>query len=125
MSDKGNKNITSSKGPGIWGSLTDYFKLVTRLMVDGRVNPFLKLLPIATLIYLVLPTDLLPLIPIDDALVIWLGTYMFVELCPPNVVEEHRAALRLSANEIWPSEGDESQGEVIDAEYWEEKENDS
>ena len=56
------------------------------------MNFFLKLLPISTLVYLVSPLD--AAIPaVDDALIVGIGTYVFVELCPPEVVEEHRARL--------------------------------
>ncbi len=44
-----------------------------------------------TLVYLIAP-DFIPFV-VDDALVVWLGTYLFVELCPPEVVEEYRALL--------------------------------
>ena len=67
-------------------------KLILRLLRDGRVNPLLKLLPVAALIYLVSPLD--AAIPvIDDAVVLGLGMYAFVELCPAEVVAEHRAAI--------------------------------
>ena len=60
-------------------------------MKDPRVNPMLKLLPIGSLLYMIIP-DLAPG-PIDDAAIIWIGAYLFVELCPPAVVEEHRRDL--------------------------------
>ncbi len=68
-------------------------RLILRLMGDKRVNPFLKLLPIGSLIYLFNPIDIPG--PLDDALVLWLGVYFFVELCPPAVVQEHLNELRL------------------------------
>ena len=77
----------------------------------------LKLLPIGSMVYLVLP-DIAPG-PIDDAAVIWMATYLFVELCPPNVVQEHLDALnatrRVMDNYQETSQGD-IQGEVIDGE---------
>ena len=67
-------------------------KLILRLLRDGRVNPLLKLLPVISLIYLVSPLD--AAIPvIDDAVVLGLGMYAFVELCPADVVAEHRTAI--------------------------------
>jgi hypothetical protein len=66
-------------------------RLVVRLMRDRRVSPFLKLLPIATLVYLFSPDVMIG--PIDDPLVIWLGTVLFVELCPQDVVREHLDAI--------------------------------
>jgi hypothetical protein len=118
--------LIKSKGPGFWNGFTNYFKLIARLMADSRVSPLLKLLPVGTLIYLVVPTDLMPLLPIDDAAIIWLGTYFFIELCPPEVVEEHRAALNmLSQGDPGTVKGNnEPSGEIVDAEYWEADEDD-
>ena len=76
----------------VFSALADEIRLVIRLMMDGRVNPLLKLLPIATVVYFFIPDLILG--PIDDALVMGVGTYLFIELCPPYIVEEHRAALR-------------------------------
>lgn len=78
-------------GGGFFGNVTVQIKLILRLMGDRRVNPLLKLLPIGALIYLIVPD--IAFGPIDDALVIWLGTALFVELCPPEIVKEHRDAL--------------------------------
>lgn len=97
-------------------------KLVLRLMADKRVNFFLKLLPIGALAYLISPVDLAPgvALPVigalDDAAVLWLGTTLFVELCPPEVIREH--VRLLSSNlDIIEHEGEE---DVIDADAIEE-----
>jgi uncharacterized membrane protein YkvA (DUF1232 family) len=74
-------------------------KLILRLMSDRRVNFFLKLLPVAALAYLISPVDLAPglALPIigalDDAAIVGLGAYLFVELCPTDVVQEHTKSL--------------------------------
>jgi uncharacterized membrane protein YkvA (DUF1232 family) len=73
--------------------LGDEIRLVMRLMGDRRVPMLLKLIPIGTLVYFIIPIDLL-VGPIDDAVVIGLGLYLFIELCPPDVVAEHRQAIR-------------------------------
>jgi hypothetical protein len=73
-------------GGGFFGELSIRAKLIIRLFRDRRVNIFLKLLPVGALVYLFMPD--FPG-PFDDAAVIWLGTYLFVELCPPEVVQEH------------------------------------
>jgi hypothetical protein len=71
-------------------------KLLLRLLRDSRVSPLLKVLPVGAVLYLISPLDAaLPVI--DDAVVIGLGMYAFVELCPPDVVAEHRAALAAEA----------------------------
>jgi hypothetical protein len=122
MPDSGNRKIVPSK-KGVWDSFANYFQLIARLMTDRRVSPFLKLLPVGTLVYLIAP-DFIPFV-VDDALVVWLGTYLFVELCPPEVVEEYRNMLSgvAPANTDQINGQEQSQGEVIDAEYWEEPEN--
>ncbi len=74
-------------------------KLVGRLMLDSRVSPLLKLLPIGSLVYLLAP-DLLPG-PIDDAAIIWGGLYFFIELAPAHVVEEHVKELTSTVQGDW------------------------
>jgi hypothetical protein len=96
---------------GFFKELGLQIKLILRLMGDPRISPFLKALPIGTLVYLVMP-DLLPGIPFDDAAVIGLGLYLFVELCPQSIVEEHRLAL------LREMQGNmNSQTEVIDGKF--------
>ena len=99
MSDKSRPRLPSGKKPGVINELTMYLKLVARLLGDRRVNILLKLLPIGSLFYLFIP-DLAPG-PIDDALLIWLGTTLFVELCPEAVVKEHREALASVVEGEW------------------------
>jgi uncharacterized membrane protein YkvA (DUF1232 family) len=91
MGDKSPRKLIPSTGGGVFQELSLRLKLIRRLIADRRVSPLLKLLPIGSLIYLLLP-DLLPG-PIDDAAVLWLGVSLFVELCPPEVVREHVDAL--------------------------------
>ena len=91
MAENPNRKIMLPRTPGFMQDLIVRLKLILRLMGDGRVNPLLKLLPTASAIYLLFP-DLAPG-PIDDAAILWLSTYLFVELCPPNVVQEHMQTL--------------------------------
>jgi hypothetical protein len=117
MSDKTIRKIMLPQSGGFFQELTLRIKLILKLLGDRRVNPLLKILPIGSLIYLVVP-DLVPG-PIDDAAVIWLATYLFVELCPPDVVQEHLEALR-ATRKVMDSYQETSQpeehGEVIDGE---------
>jgi uncharacterized membrane protein YkvA (DUF1232 family) len=93
MKAKENRSLTQAK-EGFFNELYHNLRLIFRLVRDGRVNFFFKLLPIGALLYWVIPFDFFPVNPLDDALVIWAGFSLFLELCPENVVEEHRAALR-------------------------------
>lgn len=97
---------------GVVRNLLNQLKLIFRLMGDRRVSVFAKLIPIGALVYLVSPVDAIsiPVIGVvDDAAVLWLSTYIFTELCPPEVVEEHRKAL---ASNMRAGEDDD----VVDAE---------
>jgi hypothetical protein len=94
MSENKERKIALPPG-NVFNDILLRIKLVWRLMGDSRVSPLLKALPVGTILYLVFP-DLAPG-PIDDAAVIWLGAYLFVELCPPWVVQEHMEALHLVA----------------------------
>jgi len=66
-------------------------RLILRLMADKRVFPLLKLIPVGTLAYLVIPD--LVIGPLDDAAVIGIGMAIFVELCPQYIVDDHKRAL--------------------------------
>lgn len=87
------------KSDGFFDSLASEIKLIYRLMLDPRINPVLKILPAAALIYTFLPD--LVIGPFDDALVIWLGTTLFVELCPDEIVAEHRQQIRSVVDADW------------------------
>lgn len=95
MTDKKNKTKLANiqqQNPGLLTGIGRTARLVIRLIADKRVNFFLKLLPIGTLVYLISPLD--AAIPaVDDAFVIGLGTYVFIELCPQDVVREHQERL--------------------------------
>jgi len=106
MADR--KKIVVPPQGGMMRDLVRRLKLITRLMGDGRVNIFVKILPLASLAYLFWPLDAiaLPIVgALDDAAILWVGSTLFVELCPRDVVNEHM-------QELAASEG----GEVVDAE---------
>ncbi len=118
MAEKSNRKITLPQSGGFFNGLTLRIKLILRLMGDSRVNPLLKVLPIGSLIYFILP-DIAPG-PIDDAAIIWLATYLFVELCPPAVVDEHLQALNATRKVLDNYEetaSSSTQEEVIDGEF--------
>ena len=88
--------------------------LILKLLADQRVSPLLKLLPIGSLLYLVIP-DFLPG-PIDDALIIWLGNTLFVDLCPQDVVDELMTEINSTIPGQWvePDEDEVIEGEMRD-----------
>jgi hypothetical protein len=103
--------------PGFLKELILRIRLVLRLMGDHRVNPFFKLIPVATIVYLIVPFDIPG--PVDDAAVLWLGNSLFVELCPPGVVQEHLDQLKQIPSVNYNGTADP--GEVVDAEFRETK----
>jgi uncharacterized membrane protein YkvA (DUF1232 family) len=111
MADK-NRNLLVPPQGGMMRNFVSRLKLITRLMGDRRVSFFIKLLPLASLAYLFWPADAIPVIPVigalDDAAILWIGSTLFVELCPPAVVKEHQAEL--------DSNLDDDSGDVVDAE---------
>ena len=100
------------------GMLRDFVlrvKLILRLLGDRRVKWWLKIIPIAGLVYLVSPVDIIPdiVLPVigelDDVAVLWLTNYLFIELCPPEVVREHAKSLSTGTNL------DADDDEIVDA----------
>ncbi|HIE38873.1 MAG TPA: DUF1232 domain-containing protein [Anaerolineales bacterium] len=73
-------------------------RLAWRLFLDPRVPWITKMIPPAVLVYLLSPIDILPdfslgLGQLDDIAVLLLGTKLFIDLCPTDVVQEHLEAL--------------------------------
>lgn len=116
-------DIINNQNSGFFQDLVLRFKLILRLIGDRRVNFFVKLLPIAAAIYVISPVDLIPgaVLPfigaLDDAAVIWLGTTLFMELCPNDVVQEHTNALQKVVPGSWRDAPQQDEvGEIIDVE---------
>jgi hypothetical protein len=114
MNSKKDTSITPSDG-SVFYNILNQIKLIAHLMADRRISPWLKLLPIGSLVYLVFP-DIIPG-PIDDAAAIWLATYLFVELCPPEIVKEHQEKIKkiggVTKEDLLNKE------DIVDAEFWE------
>jgi uncharacterized membrane protein YkvA (DUF1232 family) len=106
---KSGKFIVPAQGGAMRG-FVQRLKLIGRLMADSRVSIFLKVLPLASLGYLVLPADLIPVVPflsaLDDVAILWIGSTLFVEMCPDDVVKEHMQALG--------SNLDDTSGDIVD-----------
>ena len=115
MAQKDKKQLKSDGG--FFGNIGNEIKLVIRLLGDPRIGWWLKVLPFGTLLYFIFP-DIAPG-PIDDAIVIGVGVYLFVELCPSEIVEEHREALRNTITGEW-SDPKSSDDEVVEGEFKEE-----
>ncbi len=119
MNDNTPRSIIPSQKNAL-EELTFRAKLIWRLMGDRRVSPFVKLLPVGALIYLISPIDAIMGIPgvsaLDDMGILWLGSYFFIELCPADVIQEH--VREMTNNNTIVDEGSQglTPGEVIDGE---------
>lgn len=90
------------------GWLKDFFRqfqLAWRLLLDSRIPVALKVIPFGTLAYMLSPIDLVPdamlgFGQVDDLMVLLLGLKMFIELCPPDIVAEHEAAI-IGQSGVW------------------------
>ncbi len=128
MPEKKQRSVSPYSG-GAFQGLANRIKLILRLMGDSRVSPLLKAIPVVSLVYLVFP-DIAPG-PIDDAAIIWISTYLFVEMCPPQVVKEHQDAIEGTGNPNSPNvdmdpnalfrDEDIIDGEIVSEEYPEKK----
>jgi uncharacterized membrane protein YkvA (DUF1232 family) len=111
MPDKKSRKIIVPASRGMTRDFVDRLKLIMKLMGDSRVSPWVKLIPIGAIAYLISPIDIIMGIPgidaLDDAAVLWIGSNLFVELCPPDVVQEHRQNLE--------SNLEDNSGDIVDA----------
>jgi uncharacterized membrane protein YkvA (DUF1232 family) len=102
-------------------------KLAYNLMLDPRVHPVTKLIPIAAVAYLFMPLDVIPDVAIglgqlDDLAILMLGLRTFFEFAPPEVVQEHLK--RIAQAMHWNVSGNPAAGEppkadddVVDGSY--------
>ena len=79
-------------------------------MLDKRVNIFLKIIPILSIIYIISPFDFPG--PLDDIGVFSLAMVVFVEACPKEVVKEHLDQINHRS-----IDEDSTNEEIIDAEF--------
>lgn len=112
MTEKKPSDLLITQQGGVVRNILNQLKLIFRLMGDRRVSILAKIVPIGALAYLFSPDPLMfPIIgAVDDAALLWLGSYIFTELCPPEVVEEHMKAL---AGNMKP---DSAKDDIVDAE---------
>jgi len=94
------------------------FQLAWRLLWDGRVPLLTKIVPLLMTVYLLSPVDLIPdvalgLGQLDDLAIFLVGMRLFVDICPPELVAEHKGeSLPESSDAVWiPPDAD-----VIDVE---------
>ena len=114
-----NPNPSPSQKLNVVVALVNRLRLVARLFLDPRVPFFLKLVPCASLIYVVMPIDVIPdVIPVlgqlDDLGVVILAVEAFIMMCPQHVVAEHLAAIEAGGGQATrPADKDN----VVDGEW--------
>lgn len=120
MSDTYNSKKLVSQDGNMLKNIILRGKLILRLMNDSRVSGLLKLLPVGSLLYLISPVDFIPaaLAPVigaaDDIAVVLFGITLFLELAPPEIVDEHIAALTGYYSQNEDGEVEVIEGEVSD-----------
>lgn len=120
--NKSESDPNFEKTAGFLGGLVRQARLGWRLLKDRRVPGWVKVIPVAGLIYLLSPIDLLPdvLLPglgeIDDIALLLIALKLFIDFSPPALVNEHLEAL--SGKQRRPHAGDEPpSGETIEVPY--------
>ncbi len=79
---------------GLLSEILKQGRLILRLLGDGRVPIWPKLIIPGTIAYVLSPIDILsdPILglgQLDDVAIVIIGLKLFVELCPSDIVQEH------------------------------------
>ena len=108
------------KDEGFWREMWRQARLVWQLLRSPEVPIYLKLLPALAIVYILVPTDLIPdFIPglgqLDDLTALLVGAKVFIELAPQDVVSRHIRAMRQSADskKTDPDDADDADVESI------------
>ncbi len=106
---------------GLFTSVLNQLRLALKLMADPRVPGLAKLLPVAAVLYLLSPIDLIPdmvigLGQLDDLGILILGIKSFISMAPPHVVEELRNEITGSSKTSGKSNAHASE-ETVDGSY--------
>ena len=90
---------------GWWEAILYRLRLAWYLLVDERVPLTAKIVPALVAAYVLSPLDLIPdvflgLGQLDDLAIFMLGLQLFINVCPPEIVEE--TARKLAHKEEGP-----------------------
>ena len=90
---------TNKPAKGLGRGAIEQFQLVWRLLWDREVPFYLKVIPVAAVIYLISPIDFVPdaflgLGQLDDLGILLLGSQLFTQLVPKHIVAQHRAEIQ-------------------------------
>jgi uncharacterized membrane protein YkvA (DUF1232 family) len=103
---------------GLVRSIIADTRLAARLVRDRRIPGLLKAVPVAAVLYMLSPLDIVPDFlagfgQLDDAGVMILALKMFIRICPAPLVAFHRDEIARRRPYSSPTPGDE----IIDAEF--------
>ncbi len=121
----------ATKDEGFWREMWHQVRLVLHLVRDPNVPLYLKLLPLAAVIYVLIPTDFIPdIFPVvgqlDDLTALIVGGKVFIELAPQKVVAQYLESMRQKHEELGgedsrspdeQSESGDQGGVIIEGEY--------
>ena len=84
--------------PSLIKSVWQRVRLAIRLMREPTLSWFFKAIPVAALLYVISPLDLIPdVLPVigevDDLAILLLALELFVKLSPSRIVAHHQAAI--------------------------------
>jgi uncharacterized membrane protein YkvA (DUF1232 family) len=87
------------KAPGFFGELWRQVRLVFYLMKDPEVPIYLKIVPLLGILYILFPIDIIAdVVPVlgqlDDLTILVIGSKVFIEMAPPQVVARIMAQMR-------------------------------
>ena len=87
------------QNPGFFREKWQQLRLVFRLMADPEVPLYLKAIPFVSVVYFLVPIDILPdaligLGQVDDLTVLFFGAKFFVDLAPAHIVARHLDEIR-------------------------------
>ena len=120
--------VTRVSDEGFWKEMWRQVRLVWYLLRSPDVPLYLKVLPALAVVYVLIPTDLIPdIIPVvgqlDDITALLVGAKVFIELSPQEVVTRYIQSVRGQAAPSSESDQDDGQSEdvgeniVIDGDY--------
>lgn len=115
--------VPDRRDAGFWREFWRQVRLVWYLFRDPEVPAYLKLLPVAAVLYTLMPFDLVPdmlvgLGQLDDLTILLLGGKVFIEMSPPEVVAGYLKAMRqttLAGDQLEPGEQAAQDLEIADA----------
>ena len=121
----------ATKDEGFWREMWHQVRLVWHLVRDPNVPVYLKLLPLAAVIYVLIPTDFIPdVFPVvgqlDDLKALIVGGKVFIELAPQKIVTQYLESMRQKREELGEeesrssdehSESGDQGGVIIEGEY--------